>query len=132
MASRLGAYVRRSIEGFRVHSERVRQIEPEKIIFSDVVGIFIRGWPYIQPMFYHVITYVAVAVFQMLWGIFWGLTIFSLIYNNVIIDEPVGALPAAILFLDPAVWVNVEALGAEQRSELVPMVVMLAVVSGTL
>ncbi len=128
----LASYIRKSIAGFRVQSEQMRQIEPEKIHFSDVVGIFIRAWPYIQPMFNHTVAFIAIAVFQLLWDVFWAATIFSLIYNNVILDQAVGALPAAILFLDQNTWVNVEALTNEQRFQLVPMVVMVAVVSGTL
>ena len=126
------SYIRRSVSGLRVQSEQMRQIEPEKIHFSDVVGIFIRGWPYIQPMYYHTISYISIAVFQIVWDWFWAFTIFSLIYNNVILDQAVGILPAWILFLDPDVWVNVDSLTDAQRFHLVPMVVMLAVVSGTL
>ena len=128
----LQSSVRRYIAGFRVQSERMRQIEPEKIHFSDIVGIFIRGWPYINPMIYHAIAFISIAVFHLVWDLFWAATIFSLIYNSVILDLPVGALPASILLLDADVWVNVEQLTNEQRFHLVPMVVMLAVVSGTL
>ena len=115
-----------------MQSEQMRQIEPEKIHFTDVIGIFIRGWVYIQPMFAHTVTYLCAAVFQLLWDVFWAATIFALIYNNVLLDNPVAILPATILFLDPAVYVNVEALTDKERFDLVPMVVMLAVVSGTL
>ena len=115
-----------------MQSEQMRQIEPEKIHFTDVIGIFIRGWVYIQPMFAHTVTYLCAAVFQLLWDVFWAATIFALIYNNVLLDSPVAVLPATILFLDPAVYVNVEALTDKERFDLVPMVVMLAVVSGTL
>lgn len=128
----LQSYIRQSIAGFRVQSEQMRQIEPEKIHFSDVVGIFIRGWPYINPMVYHAIAFISIAVFQLLWEAFWAFVIFSLIYNSVLLDEAVGAIPAMILLLDPDVWVNVENLTNEQRFYLVPMVVMIAVVSGTL
>lgn len=128
----LRSYLRQSIAGFRVQSEQMRQIEPEKIHFSDVVGIFIRGWPYINPMFYHAIAFISIAVFQLLWEAFWGFMILGMIYNNVILNEAVGMIPASILFLDPDTWVHVESLTNDQRFALVPMVVMLAVVSGTL
>ena len=125
-------FIRRSIEGIRAEGERMRQIEPEKVHFSDVVGIFLRGWPYIQPMFWHVVGYLALTVFATAWGIFWGVTILTLIYNNVILDNPVAPISAAILLLDTAVWVDVEQLTTDQRFDLVPWIVMLAVLSGTI
>ncbi|MYD42755.1 MAG: ABC transporter ATP-binding protein [Gammaproteobacteria bacterium] len=129
---RRGGFIRRSIEGIRVDSERIRQIEPDKVRFSDVVGIFLRGWPYIRPMFWHVLGFLLISVIATVWGTFWGITILTLIYQNVILDDPVALISAKILLLDPAVWVYVESLTVDQRFELVPPIVMLAVLSGTL
>ena len=101
-------FIRRSIEGIRADGERMRQIEPDKVRFSDIVGIFLRGWPYIRPMIWHVVGYLSLTVFVTAWNIFWGITILTLIYNNVILDDPVAPISASILFLDHAVWVGVE------------------------
>ena len=130
--SSLGDFVRRSIEGIRAEGERIRQIDPEEVRVSDVIGILIRGWPYIRPMRWHVVTYVVLMVVATLWGIFWGLTILTAIYQNVILDQPVALLTAHLMWLDPATWVEVEQLTVDQRFELVPMIVVLAVFSGTL
>lgn len=128
----LGAFIKRSIEGLRADGERMRQIEPDKVRFADVIGIFLRGWPYIQPMIWHVIGYLVLTVVVTAWNIFWGITILTLIYNNVILDDPIAPISASILFFDHAEWVSVENLTVDQRYELVPWIVMLAVISGTI
>lgn len=130
--SRLRRFIRKSIEGVQVESERMRVIEPEKIHFSDVVGVFIRAWPYIRPMIAHVWAFIGIAIFAALWAIFWAALNLGLIYNSVIINDPVSPIAAWLLLLDFNVWVNVEELTSDQRYQLIPMVVMMAVVSGAL
>lgn len=110
----------------------MRQIEPDKVRFSDVIGIFLRGWPYIRPMAWHVLGFLTISIGATIWGTFWGITILTLIYQNVILDQPVALLSAHILLLDPETWVYVDSLTEDQRFELVPPIVMLAVLSGTL
>ncbi len=116
----------------RVDSERIRRIEPDKVHFADVVGIFLRGWPYIRPMAWHVIGFISISIFATVWNTFWGITVLTLIYQNVILDDPVAAVSASLLFLDHDVWVHVETLSVDQRFQLVPPIVVLAVISGTL
>ena len=125
-------FIRRSIEGLRVDGERMRRIEPEKVHFTDIIGIFLRGWPYIQPMIWHVFGFVLITVTATAWNTFWGISILTMIYNNVILDQSVAYASASILFLDIDLWVNVEALTVDQRFELVPLIVVLAVLSGTI
>lgn len=116
----------------RVDSERMRRIEPDKVHFADIVGIFLRGWPYIRPMAWHVLGFVGISVIATAWNTFWGITILTMIYQNVILDQPVAAVSASILFLDHDLWVHVEALTTDQRFQLVPLIVMLAVMFSTL
>ena len=125
-------YLRRSIEGIRVDSERVRAIEPANIQSADIVGVFIRAWPYIAPVFLHVLGFVAIAIFANFWGLFWASVNLGLIYNSVILDDPVPSITATLLLLDSEVWVHIESLTRDQRYQLIPIVVMMAVVSGTL
>ena len=110
----------------------MRRIEPDKVHFADIVGIFLRGWPYIRPMAWHVLGFIGISVIATAWGTFWGITILTMIYQNVILDQPVAVVSASILFLDHDLWVHVEALTVDQRFQLVPLIVMLAVISGTL
>ena len=116
----------------RVDSERMRRIEPDKVHFVDIVGIFLRGWPYIRPMAWHVLGFVGISVIATAWNTFWGITILTMIYQNVILDQPVAAVSASLLFLDHDLWVHVEALTVDQRFQLVPLIVMLAVMFSTL
>ena len=102
MASTFSAFVQRSIHGVRVESERLREIEPDKIHFQDVIAVFIRAWPYLYPMRWHALAYIGLAVFQFLFDTFFAFTYFGLIFNNIILNLPVSAIGAAMLSLDPA------------------------------
>lgn len=132
MTSAFSAFVKRSIEGVRVESERLREIEPDKIHFQDVVALFIRAWPYLYPVRWHALAYICVAVFEFIWGTFFAFINFGLIYNNVILDLPVSSIGAAMLFLDPAEWVDVEQLSKDQRYQIIGGVITLAIISTAL
>ena len=129
MTSAISAFVKRSLQGVRVDSERLREIDPDKIHFQDVIALFIRAWPYIYPMRWHAVTYVGLAVFNFLWETFFTFVIFGLIYNNIILDLPVSSIGAAMLFLDPAQWVEIENLTKGQRYEIVLGVIALAIIA---
>ena len=102
MTSAFRSFVQRSIEGVKVDSERLREIEPDKIHFKDVIALFLRTWPYLQPMRWHALTYICLAISEFLWDTFWVFVIFGIIYNNVILNLPVSAIGAFFLLLDPA------------------------------
>ena len=129
MTSSIRAFIRRSIEGARVESERLRDIEPDKIHFQDVIALFIRAWPYLHPVRWHALTYIGVAVFQFIWTALIAFINFGLIYNNIIQDDPVSSIGAALLFLDPAQWVDVEQLSVDQRYQIIGGVIALAIIS---
>lgn len=129
MMSALRTFVARSMEGVRVESERLREIEPDKIHFKDVVALFIRAWPYIHPMRWHASAYIGLAVFEFFWSTFFGFVTFGLIYNNILLDLPVSSIGAAMLFLDPAQWVDVAHLAKSQRYEMISGVITLGVIS---
>ncbi len=129
MASSLRAYISRSIQGVKVESERLREIEPDQIHFQDVIALFIRSWPYLFPMRWHALAYVCFAVFHFLWDAFFLAINFGMIYNNVILNLPVSSIAASRLFLDPAQFVEVEELTKPQRYEIIVGVVMLAIIS---
>ena len=129
MISAIRTFVTCSIEGVRVESERLREIEPDKIHFKDVVALFIRAWPYIYPMRWHATVYIGVALFQYLWTTFFGFISYGLIYNNVILDLPVSSIAAALLFLDPTEWVHIEHLTKLQRYDLRSGVLTLGLIS---
>lgn len=127
MISAIRGFFARSIQGVRVESERLREIEPDKIHFQDIVALFIRAWPYIHPMRWHATAYISVAVFEVIWEMFFTFVNFGMIYNNVIMDLPVSSIAAALLFLDPAEWVNIEHLTKLQRYDMISGIVVLGV-----
>jgi len=129
MLSVLSAYIRRSLEGVKVDSERLREIEPDKIHFKDVVALFIRTWPYLRPMRWHATAYVSIAIFVFLWAATTGFIIYGMIYNNVILNLPVSSIAASILGLNPADWIQAETLSTEQRHTLLPMIVVTGVIA---
>lgn len=132
MTSAISAFIRQSIQGIRVESERLREIEPDKIHFQDVIALFLRSWPYLYPMRWHAVTYIGVAIFHFLSDTFFAFISLGLIYNNIILNLPVSSIAAAMLFLDPAQWVAVEQLTREQRYEIVLGVVTLAIIGSAI
>jgi ABC-type multidrug transport system fused ATPase/permease subunit len=80
-------------------------------------------------MRWHAVAYVGFAVFQFLWMTMFAFINFGLIYNNVLLDLPVAAISAILLFLDPSQWVDVEELTREQRIVLVPRVVVFGILA---
>ncbi|MDP7144811.1 MAG: ABC transporter ATP-binding protein [Pseudomonadales bacterium] len=123
------AFIQQSITGVRVGSEQLREIDPDRIQFQDVIALFVRTWPYVHPMRWHAVAYVGFAVFQFLWMTMFAFINFGLIYNNVLLDLPVAAISAILLFLDPSQWVDVEELTREQRIVLVPRVVVFGILA---
>ena len=71
MFSGLRRFLRRSIEGVRVESERLREVEPDQIHFQHVIGLFVRIWQYFRPVLGHAVTYVVLAV------VAYGIAVFS-------------------------------------------------------
>jgi len=60
-------------------AEQYGEIQAEAIRFKDVIGLFIRAWPYIQPMRWHASAYVIAVIFLFLWETGTGFIIFGLI-----------------------------------------------------
>ena len=110
-------------------AEQYGEIQAEAIRFKDVIGLFIRAWPYIQPMRWHASAYVIAVIFLFLWETGTGFIIFGLIYNNVVLNQPVAAISATLLFLEPQQWVTVEEISTQQRTSLIMPVLVLAIIA---
>ncbi len=119
MISSLRAYIKRSMEGVRVESERLREIQPDKIHFQDIISLFIRTWPYIYPMRWHTLTYIVAAIIHMSWDMFWSAVALGFLYNSILLNLPVSEMAAFFLALDPVEYINVEFLTNAQRNSLV-------------
>ena len=109
--------------------EQYSEIQADAIRFRDVIELFLRAWPYIQPMRWHASAYVISVIFLFLWQTGTGFIIFGLIYNNVVLNQPVAAISASLLFLEPQQWVAVEEISNQQRLSLIMPVLVLAIIA---
>ena len=104
--------------------------------FRRVVAIFGRTWPFIRPAVRHLAIFVvasaAIAVF-VAGSVF---IINGLMLDGIVSGRPLGSLHAAIYGLDPAVYVDVQQLVAEDRLALRWLVIlstiplMVAIIAG--
>ena len=83
-------------------------------------------------MRWHASAYVISVIFLFLWQTGTGFIIFGLIYNNVVLNEPVAAISASLLFLEPQQWVAVEEISNQQRLSLIMPVLVLAIIAITI
>ena len=79
--------------------EQYSEIQADAIRFRDVIELFLRAWPYIQPMRWHASAYVISVISLFLWQTGTGFIIFGLIYNNVVLNQPVAA---CLLYTSPS------------------------------
>ena len=86
--------------------------------FRRVVHIFLRTWPFIRPAARHLGIFVAVSAVIAVFSAILGFIITGLMNGGIVAGRPLGQLHVAIYGLDPAVYVNVDALSAEARLSL--------------
>ena len=86
--------------------------------FRRVVHIFVRTWPFIRPAVKHLVIFVAVSVAIAVFSAVLVFIIIGLMNGGIVAGRPLGELHVAIYGLDPAVYVNVEALSADARLSL--------------
>ena len=86
--------------------------------FRRVVHIFARTWPFIRPAVKHLVIFVAVSVAIAIYSAVLVFIITGLMNGGIVAGRPLGELHVAIYGLDPAVYVNVEALSDEARLSL--------------
>jgi len=100
----------------------------EALGFRQIARLFVRAWPFIRPVRRHVLAYMLIEVANFAWGALTGMVIFGAIYNSLLLAAPLTPLVAGILQLDPASWVETARLTADQRTQLVGGIIVLAVV----
>lgn len=105
----------------------MRTIETDGVRFADILELFTRTWPFVRPMRFHALGFAGLEVFNFAWGTVTGFIIFGLIYNSLLLGQPVSGIGATLLFLDHARWVHVTHLSATQRRALVGGVIALGV-----
>ena len=86
--------------------------------FRRVVHTFLRTWPFIRPAAKHLVIFVAVSAGIAVFSAILGFIITGLMNSGIVAGRPLGQLHVAIYGLDPAVYVNVDALSADTRLSL--------------
>ncbi len=86
--------------------------------FRRLAQIFVRTCQFIRPMAKHLLIFLGVSAFLFLLSAPLGFILIGLIQGGIISGEPLGSFHVAIYGLDPAVFMNVEALSDEARLTL--------------
>ena len=94
--------------------EPYRQAPPDPMTFVQVLKLFLRTWPYIKPVGWHVIGWFCLAM--VIGGVVGSVAMTGTdLFNNKVLDaQPVQPLQATLLLLDSS-YVDAEELSVEQR-----------------
>ena len=106
-----------------VHTE-ARLHGHDDLDFRRVVHIFLRTWPFIRPALRDLVIFVLVSVMIALFSAVLLFIITGLMNGGIVGGKPLGQLHALIYGLDPAVYVDVEELGADARRSLRWLVIL--------
>jgi len=102
------------VEAVEPGKESYRKPAPEPMTFTEVLRLFLRTWPYIKPVVWHVIGWFSLAMVIGLVVGYISMTGIDLFNNKVLDAQPVQPLQAKLMFLDSS-YVDTDALTAEQR-----------------
>ncbi len=99
------------------------ELRSDDLNFRRVAQIFARTWPFIRPMTKHLLVFLGVSAVLFVFLTAYGFVIVGMIQNGIITGEPLGSIHVAVYGLDPAVFVDVDALSIEARLTLPWLVV---------
>ena len=90
----------------------------DRLNFRMIMHIFRRSFPYLRPVFRHILGYIGLTVAIALYGLGIGFMSAQLSYASIMQGLPVSEATAWLLRLDPEIYVNVERLTEENRLAL--------------
>ena len=96
----------------------LRHPDRDQLSARWVASVFLRTWPFIRPLLRHLVAYLSASGAVALVTAFLGFLLIGVATSGVLAGKPVGAIAAFIFALDPAVFVEVEALPVEARRAL--------------
>lgn len=96
----------------------INEARSDELDFQRVMAIFVRTWPFIRPLVKHLLIFVVVSLLLFAYSAGFGFIIVGIINGGMLAAEPLGSFHVAIFGLDPAVYVNVEALSDKARLSL--------------
>ena len=83
-----------------------------------VASVFLRTWPFIRPSGRHLVAYLAASGVLALVTALLSIILIGIATSGVLAGKPIGGIAAWLFSLDPAVFVEVDALTAEARRAL--------------
>ena len=102
--------------------------ERDRLSARWVASVFLRTWPFIRPLLSHLVAYLSASGAVALVTAFLGFLLIGVATSGVLAGKPIGAIAAFLFALDPAVFVEVEALPVEARRALLLPTLELAIV----
>jgi len=94
--------------------ETYREPMPDPMKFTEVLKLFLRTWPYMKPVAWHVLAWFTLAMVIGLVVGYVTMTGIDLFNNKVLDAQPVQPLQATLLFLDSS-YAETDVLTGEQR-----------------
>ncbi len=103
------------------------EFDTGELSFRQVVRTFTRTYPFIRPVIRHLLAWIGASLIVFLWLVVTAFISVGVMFGSALGAVPVGEFNAAILDLDPAVYVNVERLSDAARLELRWPIVLIAI-----
>ena len=101
-------------------------VPPPPLSVKEVAWLFLRTWPYLKPVAWHVVGWFALAMVIGLIAGYVTITGVDLFTNAVLNGQPIAPLQSIVLLLDPS-YVDATALTADQRTTILIRLILYAV-----
>ncbi len=107
-------------------SDRDPLIAPPPLSVKEIAWLFLRTWPYLKPVLWHVIGWFTLAMVIGLFSGYVTITGVDLLTNAVLNAQPIAPLQQLVLFVDES-YVTAEVLTGEQRTAILVRIILYGV-----
>ena len=109
-----------------LESDRDPLIAPTPLSVKEIAWLFLRTWPYLKPVLWHVIGWFTLAMVIGLFSGYVTITGVDLLTNAVLNAQPIAPLQQMVLFVDES-YVTAEVLTGEQRTAILVRIILYGV-----
>ena len=109
-----------------LESDRDPLIAPTPLSVKEIARLFLRTWPYLKPVLWHVIGWFTLAMVIGLFSGYVTITGVDLLTNAVLNAQPIAPLQQMVLFVDES-YVTAEVLTGEQRTAILVRIILYGV-----
>ena len=106
-----------------LESDRDPLIAPTPLSVKEIAWLFLRTWPYLKPVLWHVIGWFTLAMVIGLFSGYVTITGVDLLTNAVLNAQPIAPLQQMVLFVDES-YVTAEVLTGEQRTAILVRIIL--------